>query len=187
MLSAALVVPLAFVLGTAFLVYVSRGALRRPGSHGFSRFFAFEAILCLVLLNHPYWEDDPFAPHQLASWTLLLLSIALVLPAVRLLRRVGRHDTARADPALMGFEKTAALVTTGIFGWIRHPMYASLLALAWGVFLKHPSWPGAALAAVATIALVVTAKRDEAECLAYFGEDYAEYMKRTCRFIPGVY
>ena len=33
---------------------------------------------------------------------------------------------------------------------------------------------------------VFTARRDEAECLAYFGQPYADYMKRTKGFIPGL-
>ena len=178
---------LLFALGTAWLAWVSRGALRRPASHGFARFFAFEAILALLLLNYPYWERDMFAPRQLLSWALLAASIVLVVLALRQMRRLGRRDAQRADPALFGFEKTAELVTSGVFRWIRHPMYASLLALAWGVFLKHPaSWPGAALVALASLSLWVTARRDETECLAYFGTPYADYMRRSWRFIPGV-
>lgn len=187
MASSPLLHGLLFALGTACLAWVSRGALRRPRSHGFARFFAFEAILGLLLLNHPHWQRDMFAPHQLLSWVLLAASIVLVTLALREMRRRGRRDAQRADPALFGFEKTAALVSSGIFRWIRHPMYASLMALAWGIFLKHASWPGLVLAAVATLSLLVTAWRDEAECLQYFGAPYADYMKRSWRFMPGVY
>lgn len=178
---------LLFLLGTAVLAWLSRGALRQPRSHGFTRFFAFEAILALLLLNWRYWQRDMLAPHQLLSWVVLKVSIVLVLLALRELRRAGRRDAQRADPALFAFEKTAALVSSGIYRWIRHPMYASLMALAWGIFLKDFSWPGAALVAVATLALLMTAWRDEAECLAYFGPAYAGYMKRSWRFIPHVY
>ena len=152
-----------------------------------SRFPLSIRILALLLLNHPHWERDMFAPRQLLSWTLLAASIVLVGLALRQMHRVGRRDAARADPALFGFEKTAELVTSGIFRWVRHPMYASLLALAWGTFLKNPSAPGVLLVAVASVALLFTAWRDEAECIAYFGPAYADYMKRSWRFVPGVY
>lgn len=178
---------LLFALGSAWLVWVSRGALRQPRSHGFARFFAFEAILALLLLNYPHWERDMFVPRQLLSWALLAASIALVGLALRQMRRLGRRDATRADPALFGFEKTATLVTSGIFRWWRHPMYASLMALAWGIFLKNPSLPGTGLVAVASLSLLVTAWRDEAECLAYFGPAYADYMRRSWRFVPGLY
>ena len=89
-------------------------------------------------------------------------------------------------PQLLGFEKTTALVTTGIYAYIRHPLYNSLLFLAWGVFFKAPGWAGAGLAAEATLALVFTAHTDEAECIEYFGEQYRDYMRRTKRFVPFV-
>nr|WP_298118638.1 hypothetical protein [uncultured Pseudomonas sp.] len=34
--------------------------------------------------------------------------------------------------------------------------------------------------------LYLTAKRDEAECLAYFGDAYARYMQRSRMFIPWI-
>jgi protein-S-isoprenylcysteine O-methyltransferase Ste14 len=66
-------------------------------------------------------------------------------------------------------------------------MYASVIALAWGFFFRDPSWLAAFLAATATAFCQLTARADEAECLAYFGRPYAEYMARTRRFIPFLY
>ncbi|WP_399683690.1 methyltransferase family protein [Xenophilus sp.] len=176
---------LLFIAGTAALAYASRRPLRRPGSHGFYRFFAWECILGLVVLNLPVWHDDPLAPRQLLSWPLLVLSAWLPLHAVRRLRREGRPGAQRDDdPALYGFERTSALVTSGAFRYIRHPMYAALIALAWAAFLKQPSWAGTALVLAATLLLVLTALRDEQECLAHFGKAYRDYMARTRRFIP---
>jgi len=57
------------------------------------------------------------------------------------------------------------LVTEGIYRYIRHPMYSSLLLLAWGVFFKSFSWAALVLVLVATLALFATAKAEEAENL----------------------
>ena len=82
------------------------------------------------------------------------------------LRRRGQADPkARADTELLAFERTTKLVTVGIFRYIRHPMYCSLLLLTWGLFFKDPSSTGAALASAATLSLLLTAKADEAECI----------------------
>ena len=67
-----------FAFGSAVLAWLSRKALRRPGSHGFYRFFAWEGILALVLMNRNAWGMDPYSPNQLAAWPLLAGSIALV-------------------------------------------------------------------------------------------------------------
>jgi len=175
-----------FLAGSAVLFWLSRKALRAPGRHGFYRFFAWEAILGLFVLNQEPWGKDPFAPHQIASWVLMLISIFLVLQGLSLLRKMGSASDERDDDALYGFEKTTSLVTTGIYKHIRHPMYASLLALAWGAYFQHPTWIGTGIAVLASFFLLLTAKADEQECLAYFGPAYAEYMRRTRRFIPGL-
>lgn len=179
---------LLFVLGTAALLYVSRGPLRRPQSHGFYRFFAWECILALIVLNLPVWDANPLAPHQLASWALLIVSMWLPLHAFRLMKKLGRPSEQRDDdPALFGFEKTSALVTAGAFHYIRHPMYGALICLAWGAFLKQFSWLNLALVLAATAFMFLTARRDEGECIAHFGDDYRAYMRRTRRFIPFVF
>jgi protein-S-isoprenylcysteine O-methyltransferase Ste14 len=175
---------LAFAGVTAFFIYVSRRSLFRPHSHGFYRFFAWESILALVLLNFPHWTSNPFSFHQIISWLLLLISIFLVVHGVHLLRVVGKPDQNRSDAELLTFEKTSYLVTVGAYKYIRHPLYSSLLFLAWGAFLKHPSLLGLFLALSASFFLLLTAKNDELECLRHFGNAYQTYMLGTKKFIP---
>ena len=89
---------------------------------------------------------------------------------IRSLRDQGKPVTQRdAEPQLLAFEKTSTLVTTGIYHYIRHPLYSSLLLLTWGIFFKDPTGPGVLLALAATLFLVATAKADEAECIRFFG------------------
>ena len=178
---------LLFVLGAAALAWASWPALRQPRSHGTTRFFAWICMLALVLVNYPQWETDPFSPRQIASWLLLFSSPVLAVQAYRLLRTQGQPQARRAsDDALLPFERTSQLVTSGIFRYIRHPMYTALIFLAWGAFLKDVSVLSVALVAAATFALWLTARRDERECLAHFGAPYADYMKTSKRFIPFV-
>jgi len=82
------------------------------------------------------------------------------------------------------WENTEELVTKGIYRYVRHPMYSSLLFLAWGALLKSITLGTVILAGVATLALVVTAKAEEAENLSRFGEEYRNYMRRTRLFVP---
>jgi protein-S-isoprenylcysteine O-methyltransferase Ste14 len=173
-----------FIVGTVFFVYISRHMLARPQVHGFYRFFAWECMLALILLNLPHWGDNPLSYNQLVSWLFLLISIVLVVHGVHLLKVIGKPDPARAEADLLAFEKTSRLVTVGIYKYIRHPLYASLIFLAWGAFLKLPSLPGLLLVLAATFLLFLTAKRDEGECRQYFGDAYQTYMQNTKMFIP---
>jgi len=175
---------LCFLAGSAVLAWLSRKALRTAKSHGFYRFFAWEGILLLVVLNHGPWGEQPFSPHQITSWILMLISILLAGMGLLALKNEGRADQGRDDPTLYEFEKTTTLVSSGIFRFIRHPMYASLIALTWGAYFQDPTPAGTAVAIAGTIFLLLTAKADEQECLQYFGDQYAEYKRRTWMFIP---
>jgi len=173
-----------FVALSLPIIWVSRRSLPHPGTHGFPRFFAFEALLALLVLNVPHWFRQPFRVPQLASWVFLCVSALLVVWGFVLLRRLGGfRPSAEVEPEY-GWEKTGRLVTAGVYRYIRHPMYSSVLFLAWGALLKRVTPATLALGAVATASLVLTAKTEEAENVKRFGTEYLEYMKRTRRFVP---
>jgi protein-S-isoprenylcysteine O-methyltransferase Ste14 len=179
---------IAFILLTLILVYISRISLRSPQSHGFFRFFAWECILGLFLLNVRFWLIQPFAWNQLVAWTLLFASLIPLGFGVHFLRTQGKPIEKReGDSSLLAFEKTTNLVTSGIYKYIRHPLYCSLLLLTWGIFFKHPILTAATLAITATVFLVFTAKADESECTRFFGTQYQDYMKRSKMFIPYIF
>jgi protein-S-isoprenylcysteine O-methyltransferase Ste14 len=181
---------LVFVVLSTGWALVSRASLRSTRSHGFYRFFAVESILALLVLNFDsfqQWFHDPFCVRQLVSWVLLVGSLVPLAFGVHALRTLGNPDPQRReDETLMGIEKTTQLVTTGVFKYIRHPLYSSLLLVAWGVFLKKPSWVGGVLGLAATAFLMATARVEEGENVLYFGDAYREYMRETRMFIPFV-
>ena len=176
-----------FIVASLGLVLVSPSSLRAFRSHGFYRFLAWEAILALLLLNLVYWFHEPFSIHQIVSWLLLISSLLLAIHGFILLRMVGKPDSKRHDPSLVGIEKTTELVTVGAYRYIRHPLYSSLLFGTWGVFFKHPSWLGVSLAVVTVLFLTMTAKTEEAENIRFFGAAYQSYMNQTKMFIPFLY
>ena len=167
----------------AFLV-VSWKPLHNPKCHGFHRFFAFEGILFLVLSNHPFWFAEWYAPNQLLSWVLLSASILFVVQGLYMLRTAGGSKVRAGAPENFSFENTVNLVNRGIYRYIRHPMYSSLLLLAWGAFLKRLSGTGLIVVAVTTVFLVVAGFIEEEENLVFFGPGYLEYRKTTKMFLP---
>lgn len=170
-----LITILFFVLSIP-VIYYSWLHLRNLRSHGFYRFFVFESDILLVLLQLQFWFADPFTIPHLISWFLLAISLFLALHGFYLLRKKGEPDGQ--------IEATTQLVTVGAYRYIRHPLYASLLFLAWGAFLKHPTWITGLLVLINFLACVATAKVEEAECLEKFGDQYADYMRSTKMFIP---
>ena len=144
--------------------------------HGIARFFAFESVFILVLLNYKVWFINPFSTFQVASWILLLLSIYVVVTGYLLLKRKGRTDS--------NFENTSLLVKSGIYGYIRHPLYLSIFLLGTGVMLKVPEPVQLSLGIINLIAVYITARIEEQEMIAKFGDDYKTYMTETKMFIP---
>ncbi len=176
-----------FLLGSIGFILLSRQSLRRPYSHGFPRFFAFEALLGLVVLNTRNWFIQPFSLPQIVSWALLLDSALLAIHAFWTLHTYGAPNSSIEDASRIAMEKTTRLVTEGPYHFIRHPMYASLLLSAWGIFFKLINLLSALLAVLVSLTLFLTAEYEERENLRNFGEGYTAYMQHTKRFIPFVF
>jgi protein-S-isoprenylcysteine O-methyltransferase Ste14 len=175
---------IAFIAGTTVLGYISRASLRVPKSHGFYRFFAWELMLLLVAMNMDGWYDAPLTLDQTISGILMGISLLLVITSYTTLRQFGQQNDNRNDAPLLVFEKTTALVTLGIYAYIRHPMYSSLIFLDWGLYFKQMSWLSGGIALLACALLILASLTEESENIRYFGAQYQQYMKRTKRFLP---
>jgi len=173
-----------FLIGSFGFFILSRQSLTKPFSHGFPRFFAFEAILGLIVLNAPFWFVQPFSITQIISWALLVISAFMAVHAFYSLRKFGQTDASIEDASRLALEKTTQLVTNGPYRYIQHPLYTSLLCFTLGTFLKHIGLISILLLILASLALYLTALFEERENLHYFGEGYARYMQLTKRFIP---
>ncbi len=77
-----------------------------------------------------------------------------------------------------------SLVTSGPYRWVRHPFYLGFLlaVLANSLLSANALVAGCGLAAFGLIAL--RTRKEEAQLLERFGEDYRRFMDRTGRFIP---
>lgn len=173
-----------FILFSIFFVVFSWRSLPNPRCHGFYRFLAFEAILILILINIPFWFRFPLSPLQVVSWFLLLFSIFFVIQGFYLLKKLGGYKARENSSETYAFEDTANLITDGIYKYIRHPLYGSLLLLAWGAYLKYISIYSTVAVLFATGSLIATAKIEERENLSSFGSSYKEYIKKTKMFVP---
>jgi len=159
----------------ALLIFLKfRTELRRPESHGFYMFFAFEALLVLGYLN--IHLNGPFNGIQYLSGVLLLCSGLVAISGFYGLKRYGQPQK--------DWEDTTRLIERGIFGWIRHPLYTSLMLLALAFLLNHLS-SGAILAfGVAFIFLLLASRIEENENMEKFGDDYLRYQGKTKRYLP---
>jgi protein-S-isoprenylcysteine O-methyltransferase Ste14 len=175
---------LIFLLLSFPVIYISRKTILNIRSHGFYRFFSWECILWLLANNYSFWFTNPFSVKQIISWVLLIYSIYPLVAGVILLKKARSAKRKREETELYSFEKTTELIDTEIYRYIRHPLYSSLLFLTWGIYFKNATLILCLVAIASSIFLYITARMDEKECLAYFGEKYREYMKKSKMFVP---
>ncbi len=130
----------------------------------------------LVGLNWAWTPGDVFITHA-AGVLLLFAGLAWAAWAQATMRehwRVGQDETERP-----------ALVTTGPFGRMRHPIYSGMVLVALGVTMTDPTYPGA----VGVLLLALGARTqailvEEPHLRALHGPAYEAWARRTGRFLP---
>ena len=78
------------------------------------------------------------------------------------------------------------MVSSGIYGSLRHPIYAGWCLGSLGFALVFGSALGVAVA-VGLVIFYDLRTRDEDKHLMLRYPDYAQYMVRVRRFVPGIY
>jgi protein-S-isoprenylcysteine O-methyltransferase Ste14 len=137
---------------------------------------ALQLGLIAVIVLGTGWPVSPRA------WppAIFLLAMSLVLIAWTLGHNRPGNFSVFPEP-----RRSARLVTSGPYRWIRHPMYVAVLLGAAAFTAADPrAWRVAAWLAL-TAVLFVKATREEGHLLSIFPE-YADYAARTKRFIPFV-
>ena len=112
----------------------------------------------------------------LAGWLLCLASLVFIIPAMRSFRSV--------HTSMVPFRPASSLVTHGVYGITRNPMYLSLLLLYAGASIVFNLWWPIALAPALILAMDrMVIAREEAYLLRRFGEEYRRYRERVRRWI----
>lgn len=118
--------------------------------------------------------------HWSLGFTIVLVTLALWMggPAIRAFR------SAKTTINPIQIDQVSTLVTTGVFGISRNPMYVSLslLLIAWMVQL------GTAWAALGPVFFVVFITRfqiipEERALIGLFGKTYTDYQSRVRRWL----
>jgi len=138
--------------------------------------FAAAAVLTvsgwalLWIVGSPIW-----IPLVYVGWVFLLGAMALIALPLILLPRKGQA------PRGGGVTRTTAVVTTGIYAVIRHPLYLGwmLAYVALVLFAQHWLVALVAVAGIASVYLICA--QEDRRLLARFGEEYARYKESVPR------
>ncbi len=115
-----------------------------------------------------------------AAWIGLVLALAGFGLAVLAQQTMGRSWRIGVDPA----ERTD-LITHGIFGYVRNPIFTAMIAAQAGTTLLAPTWLAVLGLALLVAGVELQVRRiEEPYLLAAHGPGYADYSARTGRFLP---
>ena len=141
---------------------------------------AVQFLLLLVIATLGIYDRGSLQIQLLLACGAVFLAIAALCGLAGLIS-LGRNLTPFPRPSA----KTQ-LVRHGIYGWIRHPLYTSVMCAAIGWSLVWQSWPALSASLVLVIFLDAKARHEE-QWLRKAFPDYATYAQRVRRFVPGVY
>ena len=112
-------------------------------------------------------------------WAAALLVLACLGLSIECWKRMGKNWRMAIAP-----DQPTELVTGGLYGRVRHPIYALSMLLMLCSVVVVPTLP-LALMALIHIALMLTKALSEERFLAgRHGAQYRGYMQRTGRFLP---
>lgn len=134
----------------------------------------------LVYLLNPAWMAwSKIGLPESVRWLGVLLGILCVAGIYWLFSSIGSGITPTSAT-----RKQHALVTSGPYRWVRHPLYTigSSMFIAFGMMADN--WFVALLGILAFIAMAVRTPKEEANLIEKFGDEYREYIKHTGRFLP---
>ena len=79
------------------------------------------------------------------------------------------------------------LITSGPYGFTRHPIYTSLFLMMFGSALTTLYWVSLLECVVVVIAYTIKAVAEEKMLRVHFGDQYEKYQKSTYMLMPLVY
>ncbi|MBE2239475.1 MAG: isoprenylcysteine carboxylmethyltransferase family protein [Caldilineaceae bacterium] len=124
------------------------------------------------------WADYP-----LPAW-LGWVGFTLLALATWLLWRA-HADLGRNWSPTLQVSREQQVVTSGVYGYLRHPIYASLLLTGVAQALMLPNWiAGWSGLAAFLLVYLVRVPREEAMMVQHFGEEYTAYRARVGGLLP---
>jgi protein-S-isoprenylcysteine O-methyltransferase Ste14 len=142
---------------------------------------SFSGFLAPLIYSVTPWLN--FANYSLPGWAGWF-GFALILVALAIFWR-GHFDLGLNWSPTLEIRSEHKLITNGIYGYIRHPMYASqwLWVIAQSLLLQN--WIAGFLSVLVWILFyLLRVAAEEKMMLETFGDEYREYMKKTGAVFP---
>jgi protein-S-isoprenylcysteine O-methyltransferase Ste14 len=143
-----------------------------------------EGLLFLgqIALAILYYNHAGLTAVLILGWLLLVIAMLLGWRARVEFQVKGQAAEGRS------WLNTTAVVDTGIYAIVRHPMYLSFMLIALALICLAQHWLSLVLGILLILLLYSDMVREEQSSLAKLGEDYGAYMRKVPRmnFVAGL-
>jgi len=129
----------------------------------------------------------PVLSHLLIPHTGIVNTLTVILLALGLaIAILARKKLARNWSSSIAFKKDHELITTGIYRYVRHPIYTGLLLMLLGNALFFATLGAAIGFLIVIISMFVKFSQEEKLLTKHFPAAYPAYKKKTKALIPFV-
>lgn len=149
------------------------------------RFLVFLVFLGMYLIPSILLFKPLPTPLDVGGSTYLLIpGIIIDIAALYLFWR-SHHDLGRMWSPVLETRPGHTLITSGVYAYVRHPMYTSIFLLTIAqAFLLSSAIAGVSGLICFSILYALRVPDEENMMVDMFGDQYRRYCKRTSRIIP---
>ena len=160
----------------------------RWGKLGYSRLYSITSAIMLIfpllLVGIDTWLYLVFNPGYIfLPWVLGGIGFIVISGIIGLKALAVIDISTVAD---MRTDRKPALITTGIYRYIRHPLYFALVIAFVGLLLIFPFANVAVFSLSLLGYLLVGAYLEEQKLVRYYGDEYLTYRKQAGFLIPRI-
>ncbi len=142
------------------------------------------AGIAVSVLHHTQESQTPAT--EIGGVLLMLLGATLELCVRITLIEKAKFPGLLSTKRLMIVDQHK-LITDGIFGHIRHPLYLGRNVANFGIAVFFSSLWGAVLMSISAVCFLIRIRVEEEMLIEEFGDAYHEYRKHTKKIIPFIY
>jgi protein-S-isoprenylcysteine O-methyltransferase Ste14 len=162
--------------------------VNRWGASGYANIYKATSVIALVppflSMNSWDWFYFVLSPESV-NRLYFMIGLALLAAGLAIATTASRVLSV-STVADMRTDRKAELVTRGIYGRVRHPLYLATILLFLSLIALYP-FPRVAVFSVSfCVYILIGARLEERKLIIRYGQEYLDYRKRAGFMLPSV-
>ncbi len=136
-------------------------------------YFSTASVLLVAtwVLYFLLWHDPLIGWLAYTGWAILAVGLMLIVLAMATLRSKGRPGKGES------FTQTTAIVDSGVYAIVRHPLYLGWLLMYVAVMLFSQHWLVVLMGLLGIVCMHLIYRDEDRHLIEKFGDGYREYMQ----------